>query len=274
MSINMYRKNWSSEKLFFRLLNNKTNKTHWSIVYELRRRPTQDVYDRAFSLAVSRNDDEKIIGILILAQLGLDRRFQRNKTLALYFRLLDTPQSPKVISSILSAIGHNNAGLSNHRVSKLAAFKDHNYSDVRFALVHALSCVDKDLSIDVLIELMSDKHPDVRDWATFGIGSQSERNSPKIIEALKARLDDAHCVSRMEAIIGLALRKETCVKDLLIEELKDIDNSNSPILEAIEAFGDKDFIPILEELIIENKRSNQVNENWLIETLHSLKSEC
>lgn len=267
----MSRKNWSSEKLFFRLLNNKTNKTYWANVSELRKRPSEEVYEQAFELAQSAIDKEITLGVDVLAQLGVAKRYNQAKTVELYFDLLKVPQSPNVLYTILSAIGHNNASLTKRHISKLAEFKDHNYSDVRFGLVFALSCVDLEIAIELLIELMNDKHPDVRDYATFSIGTQSEMNTPEIIEALKARLDDSHRMPRVEAIIGLALRKDPSVKEILIDELKDIDDHGSFILESIKALEDADFIPLINKQITKNKVTQQVNEKWLISTLKALR---
>jgi hypothetical protein len=85
----MSRKNWTSEKIFTRLLSNKTQKTFWENVIELRKRPNKAVYNQAFKLANSEIEKEKIIGIYVLAQLGFDPRFQQNKTVDLYFKLLE-----------------------------------------------------------------------------------------------------------------------------------------------------------------------------------------
>tara|TARA_B110000240_G_scaffold150428_1_gene166633 strand:- start:307 stop:753 length:447 start_codon:yes stop_codon:yes gene_type:complete len=75
--IRMSRKNWTSEKIFTRLLNNKTQKTFWENVSELRKRSNKVVYNQAFKLANSEIDKEKIIGIYVLAQLGFDPRFHQ-----------------------------------------------------------------------------------------------------------------------------------------------------------------------------------------------------
>lgn len=267
----MSRKNWSSEKLFFRLLKNKTRKSYGETIYELRCRPTKDVFDRAVELAKSHLDKEIMIGVDVLAQLGAGERYNQPQILKLYFDLLNQRQSPKVLFSILSAIGHNNSSLTNRHISTLAEFKNHTYSDVRFGLTCALSCVDHDLAIQLLIELMTDKHSVVRDYATFSIGTQSERNTPTILNALKARLNDSHRMPKVEAIIGLALRKDPCVKEILIEELENIDDHGSFILESIEALEDEDFIPIIQNQIEKNKITKMVNEEWLVSILKELK---
>jgi hypothetical protein len=121
----MSRKNWTSEKIFTRLLNNKTQKTFWENIQELRKRPNKEVYNQAFKLAKSESEKEKTIGIYVLAQLGFNPRFQKDKTVILYFNLLETKQSPKVISAILSSISHNNDNINENQISKLVEYKKH-----------------------------------------------------------------------------------------------------------------------------------------------------
>ncbi len=269
----MSRKNWSSEKLFFRLLNNKTRKTYYENIHELRRRPSQEVFEKAMNLGKSKVDKEKIIGVDVLAQLGLDKRFNQNEILDLYFSILKSPQTPKVLFSTLSAIGFNNGSLKKERVHTISKFKNHNYSDVRFGVVCALMGVDHELAIEVLIELSSDSHHQVRDWATFSIGSQTEINTPAIIEALQTRLKDTDHNTRFEAISGLAQRKHISVRPILIEELEIIDGSGSLILESIEEFGDKSFTPLLKAQIEKNKKLKTINEKWLLDCIESLENK-
>lgn len=266
----MSRKNWSSEKLFFRLLNNKTQKTYFENISELHRRPNQKVFERAIDLGKSKIDREKIIGIDVLAQLGLDKRYNQKQILDLYFSILSIPQTPKVLFSTLSAIGHNNGELKKQQVVSIEQFKNHNYSDVRFGVVCALMGVEHKLAIDTLIELSSDSHHQVRDWATFSIGSQTEINTPAIIAALQSRLSDTDHNTRFEAISGLAQRKHNSVKSILIDELEIIDDHGSLILESIELFGDKSFIPLIEAQIEKNKKLKSINEKWLVDSMKRL----
>lgn len=268
----MSRKNWTSDKLFQRLLENKTQRTYWENISELRKRVGQNVYDRSTLLARSNNDNEKVIGIDVLAQLGFDPRLNKSQTVQLYFELLENHQSPKVLYSILHAIGHNNEDLKRTQISKLVEFKNHRYSSVRYSLVHALSGVESELAIETLIELSGDKNTDIRDWATFAIGSQIEINSSEIIHALWDRINDEDEKTRHEAIAGLSKRKDSRVKEILKKELENVDENGSLVLESIEDYGDKDFIPLLEQQIETNKRTNRVNEKWLLDSLETLKT--
>ena len=101
----MSRKKWTSEKIFTRLLNNKTQKTYWDNISELRKRPNQDVYEKAYELAKSSIDEQKIIGLRILQQLGFAPRLNKKQTVELHFELLDQIQSNKVLESIFMELG-------------------------------------------------------------------------------------------------------------------------------------------------------------------------
>ena len=219
----MSRKKWTSEKIFTRLLKNKTQKTFWDNVGELRKRPNKEVYNRAFKLANSESEKDKIIGIYVLAQLGFNPRFEQNKTVDLYFKLLENEKSPKVISAILSSISHNNENLNENQISKLIEYKTHNFADVRFELTLAISCLENENAIKTLIELSSDKDSDIRNWATFGIGRQLENDTEDIRNALWNRINDSNFETKSEAIVGLANRLDRRIKEVIISELKNGD---------------------------------------------------
>ncbi len=260
----MSRKKWPSEKIFTRLLNNKTKKTFWDNISELRKRPNNEVYNQAFKLAKSDNDKQKIIGIYVLAQLGFNPRYQQNRTVDLYFKLLNNENNPKVISAILSSISHNNENLSKKQISKLIEFKDHDNLNVRFDLTLAISCLENETAIKTLIELSNDKVSDIRNWAVFGLGTQIENDSEEIRTALWNRVNDNHFETKSEAIVGLANRKDKRIKDVIISELKNGDYG-SLLLEAIQTINDKDFLPLLNRnLEIAKKDKDDIKNGWVI----------
>ncbi len=270
----MKRKNWTDEKIFERLLTNRTKKTYWDNIRELRRRPNQYVFDRAVGLIKTNIDKEIIIGIDILAQLGFNPRFKQNEIIEICFSLLDKEQTPKVLESILFAISHNNEILRKDHILTLNKLKAHRFCIVRYGLVQALSGLEQKDAIETLIELSADKDPDIRDWATFSLGTQIETNNDSITKVLWERMKDSSKMVRFEAIAGLAKRKDKQIKDTLIQELKNIDDNGSIILESIEEFGDFDFIELLEKQIESNKKTQQVNEKWLTDTLGKLKTKA
>jgi HEAT repeat protein len=63
----------------------------------------------------------------------------------------------------------------------------------------------QDVAVQTLIELSADESADVRDWATFGLAVQTERDDPDVRAALLARMNDPDDVTREEAIRGLAI---------------------------------------------------------------------
>ncbi|WP_299685543.1 hypothetical protein [uncultured Dokdonia sp.] len=85
----MSRKNWASEKIFNRLLNNKTQKAYWDNISELRKRPNPTVFKKAYEFAQSDFDKQKIIGLDVLQQLGFNPRYNKKQTVELHFELLE-----------------------------------------------------------------------------------------------------------------------------------------------------------------------------------------
>ncbi len=271
----MSRKKWTSDKLFFRLLNNKSKTTYWENIIELRSRANDEVHLRATQLCKSKIDKEKEIGVDLLAQLGFNPRVKQNETIDVYFELLKYAPSPKLLDNILSGIGHNNEILTDRQIQEIIKYKNHNYSDVRFSLVHALSRLENKHAIKALISLSKDKHHDIRNWATFGLGSQVELINDDIVNALYDRINDSHQETRFEAIVGLANRKDQRTKKIIIKELK-TGEYGSLLFEAIEALNDKELLPYLEEILDQVKSETDINKWWLLsleEAITSLNNE-
>ncbi|MBL4706681.1 MAG: hypothetical protein JKY54_19280 [Flavobacteriales bacterium] len=260
----MSRKNWPSEKIFARLLNNKTKKTYWDNISELRRRPDQSVFKKAHDLAKSNIDSHKIIGLDVLQQLGFAPRFNKNQTVQLHFELLAEPQSNKVFRSIFYGIGHNNDDLSKNQVSKLTEFKTLKDLDVKHALISAISGIENSNAINLLIEFTEHQTSSIRNWATFGIGTLIELDNREIRDALWKRVDDADFETKSEAIVGLANRKDMKVKEIIISELKN-GNYGTLLFGAILTLDDKDFLPLLNEILKNAKISeNNFTNGWVL----------
>jgi HEAT repeat protein len=158
--------------------------------------------------------------------------------------LLAGEQSPPVLHSIGVALGH----IGDPRaVSALLPLKDHPDSGVRFGVVLGLSPHSEPSAIDGLIKLSSDSDEDVRNWATFGLGSMTAVDTPALREALVARLGDGNDEIRGEALDGLAQRKDQRVLEPLRHEL-----TARPVgilaVEAAGSLGDPSLLPLLLQL--------------------------
>lgn len=258
----MSRKNWTDEKLFFRLVNNKSDKTYWDNIRELRSRANAYIFNTCVKLIKSSKPKERIIGIDILAQLGLPPRPFYKEAKKIFFEVLEKEKTPKALLSVLYAIGHNNEKLKSDEVALLISFKDNADESVREGLVSALLSVDNKLAIDALIHLTTDKSSHIRDWATFGIGTQIERDNKLIREALWLRVDDKHQDTKLEAIVGLAKRKDERIKEIIKRELLN-GEYGTLIFEAIAELKDKEFLPLLKSNLKIAKKDKGINPEWI-----------
>ncbi len=257
----MSRKKWSNEKIFARLLTNKSDKTYWNNIQELHSRATNEVFIKCCELVKSSNQKEIVIGVNVLAQLGVEKRLFKNETLQVLFEILETTEDSKVIMSVLNAIGHNNSeSLTDSQIAFLTNFKTHSNSGVRYSLVYSLLFIENKKAIETLVYLSDDKMSWIRDWATFGIG-QIERNNKTIREALWKRVNDKHQDTKLEAIVGLAKRKDKRIKEIIIRELSG-GEFGTLLFEAIEEINDKEFLPILNETLQKAEKDKTINSDW------------
>ena len=131
---------------------------------------------------------------------------------------------------------------------------------VKEGLVSALGFIDNLLVIEVLINLSKDESSDIRNWATFYIG-QGERNNKNIREALWQRINDNHQETKLEAISGLAKRKDKRVKEIITKEI--INGEYGTLLfEAIVATQEIEFLPLLKQNLKMIKDKKTINPKW------------
>lgn len=258
----MSRINWSNEKLFERLLTNQSTRTYWDNVKTLCTRPEKAVFKRCSALVKSKLPRERRIGIDVLSQLGGEERPFQKQTLALYIRILPKESDVKVLESLLHAIGHNNKELDDKGIDKLSYLKKHRYAVVRYGVIHALQGVDRPAAIDMLIELSTDKDTDVRDWATFSIGSMITRNNKAIRDALWARVNDTDEDTRMEAVMGLASRKDPGIYEIIRRELS-TGEIGTLLFDAIAALGGQEFLSPLKKLHKQSANDHTIHPQWL-----------
>ena len=151
--------------------------------------------------------------------------------------------APEVVAAALLALGEFDV---DDDLSRLAPFAKDQRAAIRRALAKALAGSEDDLGIDLLIGLSEDTDAEVRDWATFGLGSLCERDDAALRAALRARLDDAEPSVRGEALLGLARRGDD-VSEALELELRG-DEVGALAVEAAEVLADPGLLPALREL--------------------------
>jgi HEAT repeat protein len=120
--------------------------------------------------------------------------------------MLEREHNNATLRSVVIAVGHQR---DPRIVAPVAAMKDHPDADVRYSVAFSLGGFDDDVAIDALVALSHDASAMVRDWATFALGSLTDRDDAKVCDALVARLTDSDADTRAEAIAGLAQRGVT-----------------------------------------------------------------
>lgn len=122
----------------------------------------------------------------------------------------------EVVCAAVSGLGHRPHPAA---LSELVALSEHRNATLRWNVAVALGMYAEPAAADALQRLALDIDDDVRDWATFGLGSLQEVDTPAIRELLWGNLHDAHGDVRGEALVGLAERGDSRAISHLIERL-------------------------------------------------------
>lgn len=216
----------------------------WEPVTILHYKGNREVLDAAARLCGSRVERERELGANILGQLGVPDRTFPSESFEILANMLRHESVPAVLESIGVALGH----LRDRRaIPLLLPLLNHPDSDVRFGVVLGLTGHDAPDAIAGLIRLSRDEDAHVRDWATFGLGTQTDADTPDIRDALFTRTTDSDDDTRGEALVGLARRKDTRVIEPLIRELSSGCVGRLTI-EAAEAIGDPRLYSALKNL--------------------------
>ena len=195
----------SVDELFASVIRADDEDARWAAVTQLHELSTRDVFERAAQFCASEKPEERVAGADVLAQLGHgDERPYVAESLPILLGLLEDPDQ-RVQTSAIQALGHQR---DPRIVRPVSRFANHDADDVRWAVACALGGIEDDEALKILIELSSDQSDEVRDWATFGLGSMTERDTPAIRRALLARLEDTSANVVAEAELGLAKRHD------------------------------------------------------------------
>lgn len=225
-------------------LSEPDEETVWDAVTVLHFRGNPEVFDAAVGLCRSECPAERSLGASILGQIGVEQRLFLNESMAILLGMLSYEQDVEVIQAVCFALGHRG---DPRAIAPVLELRKHADANVRYAVLHALSCHDDEQATQALIELTSDADAKVRDWATFGIGSLSENDTPAIREALYCRIRDNDDDARGEALVGLARRGDPRVIEPLIRELRS-ENIDCYAIEAASLVADPRLLPALSRL--------------------------
>ena len=187
----------------------------WALQYRLDR----GLLNQVCELARSSDPRERIFVADVLAQGHPGEKRFCDECIEMLLEMLRGEVVPSVLIALGNALGHHHAAAA---VEPLAKLRRHSDASVRLAIVHGLLCEESPLALQTLIELSADEDRDVRNWATFGLGSQSDADSESIREALLARVSESDDEISGEAIVGLAKRGDARVVQHLLDAIQAI----------------------------------------------------
>lgn len=133
--------------------------------------------------------------------------------------------------------------------------------NTRCATAAAFSSVDSNETIPFLLTLLNDCDGDVRNWAAFTVYF-NQYDSTEIRGAFIRMLTDKNDCARIEAISGLAERKDNRVITAIVNELqKNIIFDD--IIISVGVLGDIKLLPVLKSIL------NEFNDKDVIGNIKS-----
>lgn len=203
----------------------------------------QEEFEIGLEYCLSDDPKDRAVGADVLAQLGWSDRTFLDETVKTLIGLL-ADEDANVIYCAAVGLGHRGDARA---VPHLVALADHLDSLVRYGVAIGLLGHDVAPAISCLIRLTSDIDRKVRSWAVFGLGSQTDADTPELREALVMALDDQDLEVRGEALVGLACRQDPRTKDALLTEWEG-DVISALSLEAAQELRDPTLLPCLTEI--------------------------
>jgi HEAT repeat protein len=190
----------------------------WTAIAKLHLRDDRASYEAAVELCSSDEWVARQVGVDILSRFGCHHQSKpfAEETMALLLALAERETFPDVRDSLAAAFGE----LADPRgLAFVVAVANDPDPALRWTAATALANFDDDLAFQTLLELSADPDGDVRNWATFGLGQLTVRDTPQLRAALAARLDDPHDEAQEEGVFGLAVRGDVRAIPVLLELL-------------------------------------------------------
>ncbi|MER7501685.1 ankyrin repeat domain-containing protein [Nonomuraea pusilla] len=181
--------------------------TWWIVADALAKRGDDETYEALARLCVSEDAREREFGVDAIAQFG-HREGEKpylERTLPLLQKMVTTEGNPQVLRSVLAALGHQGDPRALPQVLDVIRRPGHQRTMTDAIALADVLPPDHAEGLELLISMTEDDDAEVRDWATAGLAGLSA-DTPRIREALAARLGDDDLRTVAEATRGLAER--------------------------------------------------------------------
>jgi HEAT repeat protein len=245
-------------------IDDEDDHNYWAIVHDLHRLGGRSTFEEMASLCQDRSSAYRRLGLNVLAQLGYESgRPFLEESLPIVISLCSRDEPDEVLVAAVAALGHLHDQRALQTVLGLGDYPDANVRrHVAMSLPSTAGDPPDPRAVGMLIVLTEDENSDVRDWATFGLGTQLDVDNERVRQALLDRLDDSDGDTAGEAIVGLAARKDVRVVETITQRLARPQVGNL-IVEAAGKMGDSRFLPFLQALKDQGWDRDDPRGDWL-----------
>ncbi|MEO3869128.1 ankyrin repeat domain-containing protein [Nonomuraea sp. B12E4] len=181
--------------------------TWWIVADVLGKRADEETYEALARLCVSEDAREREFGVDAIAQFGFadGEKPYLERTLPLLQKMVATEGNPQVLRSVLAALGHQGDPRALPSVLDVLRRPGHKRTMTDAIALADVLPPDHEEGLALLVEMSEDEDSEIRDWATAGLAGLAA-DTPRIREALAARLTDSDLRTVAEATRGLAMR--------------------------------------------------------------------
>ncbi|WP_433431112.1 ankyrin repeat domain-containing protein [Nonomuraea sp. CA-141351] len=181
--------------------------TWWIVADSLGKRADEETYEALSRLCASEDAREREFGVDAIAQFGFaeGEKPYLERTLPLLQKMVTTEGNPQVLRSVLAALGHQGDPRALPQVLDIIERPGHKRTMTDAIALADVLPPDHEEGLALLIAMTEEEDAEVRDWATAGLAGLSA-DTPRIREALAARLADSDLRTVAEATRGLLVR--------------------------------------------------------------------
>lgn len=221
----------------------------WGYIAKLQRHATPKTLALITTLSHSQSWRKRCLAYYVASQLRkkcadspvCSKEFALPETQAMLLMGLHDPH-PEVVKAAISGMGHRP---HPDALPELVRLSQHADSQTRWNTAVALGHYAQPAATEALLCLARDVDNDVRDWATFALGTLQTVDTESVRELLWENINDPDSDVRGEALVGLAQRRDARVLAPLIACLEG-DDCQVYALDAAELMADPVLLAPLE----------------------------